>query len=297
MLFNTKSTLFPTVLALVAAASSVSAVPAANLHNGRGEPPAARLHHRQASSSSSSAVSPTAPGPGDKFQAGGDCTTEWDAGSDPAWKEFDIDLMTGSNTQMTKLGTIATGLDGSDTTKTSITYKCPEVSPYSAIYFYQYTPKGSSSGDPAWTTRFTITDASGNSTPEPQKVQPDGKKIPWGTGKLLSSASSGSAMAGDSANSTSASSSGSSASTSSASSTSDSASPSSTSSSDSSASSQTGSQQSSSSSSSDDSDNSKQQTTSSSQSPTSGSIQNVASGSGLFVAIAVAAVAASGLVL
>lgn len=96
-------------------------------------------------------------------------------------------VMTGSNTQMTKLATVASGLDGSSSTTTSITYTCPEVSPYSAIYFYQYTPKGTSDGEPTWTTRFTITDANGKSVAEPQKTQPDGKAIPWGTGKLVDS--------------------------------------------------------------------------------------------------------------
>lgn len=44
-----------------------------------------------------------------------------------------IELMTGSNLEMSKLATVATGLDG--TNATSYNYTCPSVSPNSAIYF------------------------------------------------------------------------------------------------------------------------------------------------------------------
>lgn len=87
MLFNSKSTIaVPAATALMALfAVGTSAVPTANLHGDS----MAKLHHRQTSASSD--VTPTAPGPGDKFKAGGDCTTEWSAGSGAAWKNFDID--------------------------------------------------------------------------------------------------------------------------------------------------------------------------------------------------------------
>lgn len=92
-------------------------------------------------------------------------------------------VMTGSNFKMTKLATVATGLDGTDSSKTSISFTCPEVSPYSAIYFYQYSLGGS--GSPAWTTRWTIADANGQSTTPTHATQTDGQAIPWGTGKLV----------------------------------------------------------------------------------------------------------------
>ncbi|CAO1631809.1 unnamed protein product [Jaminaea pallidilutea] len=128
-------------------------------------------------------VSPTAPGPGDVFRAGSTCTTEWTPDTSGTWKNFTIDLMTGSNFKMTKLATVATGLDGTDSSKTSISFTCPEVSPYSAIYFYQYSLGGS--GSPAWTTRWTIADANGQSTTPTHATQTDGQAIPWGTGKLV----------------------------------------------------------------------------------------------------------------
>lgn len=67
-----------------------------------------------------------------------------------------------------------------------------QVSPNSAIYFYEFT--SSSSTQKYWTTRFTITDENGNSTPPTQLTQPNGDNIPWGTGTLVtdSNASPGS---------------------------------------------------------------------------------------------------------
>ena len=58
----------------------------------------------------------------------------------------------------------------------------PQVTPNSAIYFYEFT--SSSSTVKYWTTRFTITDENGNSTPPTEDAQPNGDKIPWGTGAL-----------------------------------------------------------------------------------------------------------------
>lgn len=60
------------------------------------------------------------------------------------------------------------------------TYPCPNVSPNSAIYFYQMTLAGA---DPTWTTRFTIADAKGETT-KPKHATQAGENIPWGTGKL-----------------------------------------------------------------------------------------------------------------
>ena len=46
-----------------------------------------------------------------------------------------IELMTGSNLEMSKLATVATGLDGTQLNATSYNYTCPSVSPNSAVYF------------------------------------------------------------------------------------------------------------------------------------------------------------------
>lgn len=45
--------------------------------------------------------------------------------------------MSGPNLAMTKVTTVATGLDGSDATLTPFNWTCPGVTPCSAIYFYQ----------------------------------------------------------------------------------------------------------------------------------------------------------------
>lgn len=63
-----------------------------------------------------------------------------------------------------------------------------QVSPNSAIYFYEFS--SNSSTQKYWTTRFTITDKNGNSTPPTETTQPNGDKIPWGTGTITDDSSS-----------------------------------------------------------------------------------------------------------
>jgi len=123
---------------------------------------------------------PTAPGPGAIFNEGSQCTINWSADSSGTWKTMNIQLMTGDNFNMVPLTTVAT-VDGTSTT--SYSWTCPQVTPNSAIYFYQFTSPASS--NTLWTTRFAIADANGNTTPPSQQTQPGtGAKIPWGTGAL-----------------------------------------------------------------------------------------------------------------
>ncbi|KAI0766168.1 hypothetical protein BD413DRAFT_156866 [Trametes elegans] len=125
---------------------------------------------------------PNAPGPGDKFKVGDQCTFSWEVDTSGTWTEMNVELMTGDNWNMAHLNTVAT-LDGTDASKTSFSYDCPEVDPYSTIYFYQFSSPASANR--TWSTRFTITDADGNSTPPANDTQPDGQKIGWGIGKLV----------------------------------------------------------------------------------------------------------------
>ncbi|PWN46258.1 hypothetical protein IE81DRAFT_276293, partial [Ceraceosorus guamensis] len=127
-----------------------------------------------------SAAEPSSPGPNDVFKAGDQCTTQWSPASGNKWKKMTISLMTGTNQHMTKLEDIATNIDG--TTQTSFSWTCPEVEPYSAIYFYQFTD--SDGANPTWCTRFTIASADGSTVPPPNDKQPEGDSIPWGEGKL-----------------------------------------------------------------------------------------------------------------
>ncbi|KAI0677609.1 hypothetical protein C8Q78DRAFT_100679 [Trametes maxima] len=131
------------------------------------------------------AVTPTAPGPGDSFAAGSDCTIKWNADSTGEWKNVSLYLMSGSNDNMTKVTTVLSGFDGTDTSLSPYNWTCPEVDPYSAIYFYQFT-NGDDTVDSAWTTRFTITSSSGASTSPEHDTQPNGDAIPWGKGELTS---------------------------------------------------------------------------------------------------------------
>jgi len=129
-------------------------------------------------------MTPSEPGPGSVFNAGSKCRITWqgDADSPTAWKEMAIQLMSGSNLAMVHITTVATDQDG--TKDGTFEYTCPEVNPYSAIYFYQFTSPHSSVK--TWTTRFTIASATGDTTPPANPKQPgSGDPIPWGIGNLV----------------------------------------------------------------------------------------------------------------
>ncbi|KIM68158.1 hypothetical protein SCLCIDRAFT_20573 [Scleroderma citrinum Foug A] len=132
---------------------------------------------------------PTAPGPGAVFIEGQTCSTSWQVDPSGLWKTMVIDLMTGDNYNMVHLTTVGT-VDGTDPSKTTFSYICPQVTPYSAIYFYQLSSPAS--GNSTWTTRFTITDSTSDVVPPPQSTQPGGASIPWGTGTLVGASTSSS---------------------------------------------------------------------------------------------------------
>jgi len=70
-----------------------------------------------------------------------------------------LDLMSGSNSNMTLVASVAEDLDGTDPSLSPYTWTCPDVDPYSTIYFYQFTPSAAAAtaeSNPAWTTRFTV---------------------------------------------------------------------------------------------------------------------------------------------
>ncbi|KAK0501799.1 hypothetical protein EDD18DRAFT_1144430 [Armillaria luteobubalina] len=128
-------------------------------------------------------VTPTVPGPGDSYDEGASCVIAWtgDKSSTTAWKNMAIELMSGSNTAMVHITTVATGQDG--TVDGTYNYTCPNVTPNSAIYFYQFTAPASP--NTTWVTRFTIAGVDGTSTAPANSLQPDGSAIPWGVGALV----------------------------------------------------------------------------------------------------------------
>ncbi|KAG0260048.1 hypothetical protein BG011_002157 [Mortierella polycephala] len=91
----------------------------------------------------------------------------------------DIFLATGSDQVQTSLEPIATKVDAGKVT--SVEYTVPTVSPAGKIYFLYIV---SDKGDKAWSTRFTITDASGN----PGTLKPSGPvgQNPGGNGTIVS---------------------------------------------------------------------------------------------------------------
>ncbi|KIK56998.1 hypothetical protein GYMLUDRAFT_247272 [Collybiopsis luxurians FD-317 M1] len=134
-------------------------------------------------------VSPNTPSTG---QAGSQCTITWsgDKNSTSNWSNMAIEFMTGDNFQMVFLTTVATGLDG--TKDGSYSWTCPQVNPYSPIYFYQFVSPDEAS-NPQWTTRFAISSPTGATTNAPNATQPNGDKIPWGAGALVDAASASAA--------------------------------------------------------------------------------------------------------
>jgi len=130
-------------------------------------------------------VVPNEPGPGDSFDEGQTCHIGWggdtSSGSTTAWKNMAIELMTGPNEAMIHITTVAQGQDG--TVAGTFDYTCPQVTPNSPIYFYQFTAPGTSNY--TWTGRFTIAAADGSSTPAQQTEQSDGQTVAYGTGALV----------------------------------------------------------------------------------------------------------------
>ncbi|KAI0774260.1 hypothetical protein C8Q74DRAFT_821368 [Fomes fomentarius] len=131
-------------------------------------------------------LTPTSPGPGDIFQAGSTCTIKWGVDTTGGtWTNVSIHLMSGSNGNMTRVAEVASYLDGADKNLSPFNWTCPEVVPYSAIYFYQFT-NADDLQDSKWTARFTIASSSGDSEPPEHDRQPDGDPLPWGEGRLKS---------------------------------------------------------------------------------------------------------------
>lgn len=117
------------------------------------------------------------------FQEGGNCTILWTPDSTGKWTTMYIELMTGDNFNQVHLKTVGT-VDGTDSNIHSYSYTCPGVTPHSAIYFYKFTSPGAPN-DPLFTTRFTITDASGATTaPTGTETATNGDAVAWGTGAL-----------------------------------------------------------------------------------------------------------------
>jgi len=131
-------------------------------------------------------VNPSTP---DTGKAGSTCSIVWaaDTNSTTNWADMSIELMTGSNYNMVFMTTVATGLDG--TKDGTFSWTCPQVNPYSDIYFYQFVSPLETS-NPLWTTRFAIASSSGATTTPTNSTQPDGESIPWGTGALVDAVAS-----------------------------------------------------------------------------------------------------------
>ncbi|OCF44718.1 hypothetical protein I317_01407 [Kwoniella heveanensis CBS 569] len=151
-------------------------------------------------------ITPTSPDSNTVVKVGDKIQALWTADSTSSWKDVEIQLMTGDNLQMVALATVATGIDG--TSATSYEFTAPDVSPYSKIYFLQFTNGGDMTA-PTWTTRFTIASADGTTTEPTNSTVYSGTTVEWGTGTLLSTVTtdtSGSGSSSSSSNSTTASS-------------------------------------------------------------------------------------------
>jgi len=136
-------------------------------------------------------VAPNEPGPGDSFNEGASCHIAWagdtTSGSATAWKGMAIELMSGPNEAMVHLTTVATDQDG--TVAGTFDYTCPQVTPNSAIYFYQFSSGGAGPTNLTWTGRFTIAGTDGSTTPPTETEQWDGQTVQWGHGTLVDASS------------------------------------------------------------------------------------------------------------
>ncbi|KAG9003720.1 hypothetical protein FRB95_002835 [Tulasnella sp. JGI-2019a] len=116
-------------------------------------------------------------------RVGSQCEISWLPDTTGKWMQTNIELMTGSNTAMAHITTVAT-LDTIVTAASKFIYPCPNITPTAAIYWYQF----SHAAEPAnlvWTTRFAIEGPNGQITAEEHSRQPGGDAIPWGTGRLV----------------------------------------------------------------------------------------------------------------
>ncbi|KZP05984.1 hypothetical protein FIBSPDRAFT_914783 [Athelia psychrophila] len=140
---------------------------------------------------------PNTPGPGAVYNEGAACPIAWDVDPTGKWTDMKIELMTGANLDMVTLMTVTT-VDGTDATKNTFSWTCPDVTPNAAEYFYQFT--SASSTDTLWTTRFTIASSSGATTAAATPTQ-QGTTIPWGVGSIVGG-SGASSTGGSAASST-----------------------------------------------------------------------------------------------
>lgn len=149
---------------------------------------------------SSAQVVPTSPDSSTVVQVGQNINALWTVDTTGTWNDVEIQLMTGDNLNMIALETVATGIDG--TTATAFSFAAPEVDPYSAIYFLQFTQAGNES-TATWTTRFTIAGPDGSTVPPPNSTVYNGQTVEWGNGQLVGNSTTNGTSASTSAASTS----------------------------------------------------------------------------------------------
>jgi len=91
--------------------------------------------------------------------------------------------MTGDNSPMVHMRTLtSTPVDAAATT--SYSWTCADVTPYSTIYFYQFT-SAKDLANVTWTGRFALTGADGTIVaPEHTSVE-NGNTVNWGTGAFV----------------------------------------------------------------------------------------------------------------
>ncbi|CAO3566753.1 unnamed protein product [Mortierella alpina] len=104
-----------------------------------------------------------------------------------------IFFMTGSDLVQTELAPVAKDYDAF--TNKSIVWTVPVVDPPGQIYFLKFVSAGGQAAEPAFTTRFTVTDAAGN----PGTLKPTsspGTPNPGGNGTIVSQPATGSTPTG-----------------------------------------------------------------------------------------------------
>jgi len=116
-------------------------------------------------------------------EAGATCLISWTPDPTGTWTQTNIELMSGDNQNMVHLTTVATNVDTTASAPASMSWTCPDVTLYAAVYFYQFS-HAAEPDNLTWTTRWAIESATGEIVGAPNATQPDGTAIAWGTGLL-----------------------------------------------------------------------------------------------------------------
>ncbi|KIJ20067.1 hypothetical protein PAXINDRAFT_107762 [Paxillus involutus ATCC 200175] len=123
-----------------------------------------------------SAITPLSPGPGDVCTSGRPCSFKWKGDATRTWKNVTLELMNGSNYNISLVMCVGSMLDG--TSESAYDFTRPNVAPYQAF-------DNADVENLVWTARFTTASPTGVVAPAEYSRQPGGSTTAWGDGCLV----------------------------------------------------------------------------------------------------------------